>query len=1081
MDFLTYFAILVATTLIQRALAPKIRHPMPALEDFQVPTAEYGRPIPWLFGTRKIKDPNIIWYGDLDRHVKTKDGAKYYTYYMGLHLEICIGPVDAVYKLWYGDKVCWEGEQTASGLIQIEQPGLYGGRYKEGGIDGSFNLLFGEAGQGVNNYLEAQIGLPLSAFRDSFCIVGRKPSLVANSTYIKPIQPTLRCILAGWPDDTPWYPETAIILVPTGDTESALYTAIMAHSPAIYARFEEALNGRANLSTGAGLNGIVNDGSGPSGTYEEGGWPAARLVPDGEQAVALTSGAARTEIQFPYNSAYNYDEHTCITLLVKIRTDSDYRSTSAQYLYHQGDHNIYGIAGLGVYLSVGVTDKVNVIYKTPSDLGGAFHGASVDLPYNLENDTAYFLCIQLSREGGIYNTGFVDVHVGCGATHAGRTDFPNYSVAGLSSTVAVRVGSAGESTFSVLHLHATIDNFVLLTTGLTTEEITDLAAAYCGSNGEDMNPAHIIYKCWVDTHQGMAEAPASIDAVAMAYAANLFFDERMGLSMYWTRQCAIEDFIGEVCRHAGALQTINPRTGQLKIIALRDDYDVSSLDTLTEDDVIEVVEWQDAADGETVNTITVRWVDRDGADQATTYTNRASVQQHGVIAETRDYPGIAMESLARRVAKRDVKESSSNLSKGKLKVSRQGWDKFPGDVFKFSHGPEGIEELVLRVLEIDTGTLTDGAITLTVVQDVFSLPLDVPEISEQGNEWTPPSTDPLPTTLHDVIELPYWALLDVLGTAETATLDDGAGYIAALAAKPSPLTTDIDIWARISPASYAEVRPEQACAPSATLVAALDRSTDTAIDLDDLSQIEEVEAGWIVQIGAGSMAELCRVTAIDVSLATVSVDRAILDTTPQEHAGGAPLFFLPPTASEWARDPTLYADGDTVGVKLQTGTASGELDVDGIPAIDITLAARQIRPYPPGSLEINSEPHPTLLLGALTVTWSERDRVVQGATIVAQTDATDYGPESGTTYNAYAYDDDTEALLDSDTGISVATWSPALYGSHMLRIEIESERDGYVSWQRQVRTFIFVADRARIVVSGDPRETADGTIRDTTG
>jgi hypothetical protein len=51
----------------------------------------------------------------------------------------------------------------------------------------------------------------------------------------------------------------------------------------------------------------------------------------------------------------------------------------------------------------------------------------------------------------------------------------------------------------------------------------------------------------------------------------------------------------------------------------------------------------------------------------------------------------------------------------------------------------------------------------------------------------------------------------------------------------------------------------------------------------------------------------------------------------------------------------------------------------------------------------------------------------------------------------------------------------------MLRIEIEAERDGYVSWQRQVRTFIFVADRARIVVSGDPRETATGNIRDTTG
>lgn len=31
---------------------------------FEVPTAEDGRPIPWLFGTREIKSMNVEWYGD---------------------------------------------------------------------------------------------------------------------------------------------------------------------------------------------------------------------------------------------------------------------------------------------------------------------------------------------------------------------------------------------------------------------------------------------------------------------------------------------------------------------------------------------------------------------------------------------------------------------------------------------------------------------------------------------------------------------------------------------------------------------------------------------------------------------------------------------------------------------------------------------------------------------------------------------------------------------------------------------------------------------------------------------------------
>jgi hypothetical protein len=1081
MDFFTYFAILVATTLIQRALAPKIRNPMPALEDFQVPTAEYGRSIPWLFGTRKIKDPNCIWYGDLDRHVKTRDGAKYYTYYMGLHLEICIGPVDAVYKIWYGDKVCWEGEQTASGLIQIEQPGLYGGRYKEGGIDGSFNLLFGEAGQGVNNYLEAQIGLPLSAFRDSFCIVGRKPALTANSTYIKPLMPLVKRIKKGWPDDTCWYPAKAEI--PDMLPGEGLYDSVAARL----------VNNGGGLDYRWKLNSAF---SAPNDTEEHAGAAAGSLPIKREDDLYLghpgiTGGASGVP------GCTGDDTGVAFGLL-----SADARAAMTVPYFVDGTEPVT----IGAWM---VTDSIS-----PID----FHvfGSNVDNQYGVYQgmwlyvDASGYLHLQFGDGLGAVSSNrisYISTTAPAAPTHT-KTHFfavtydpalvdPKFRVfyAGVEVTMTYNGGSAaavawdsGGSTPRIGFgcgyskspdaLVGTLDEPFLHLDILSDADIADLyAGGLCtqAAGGLDMNPAHIIYNVWVDTHQGMAEDTTSIDADAMEYAANLFWDERMGLSLYWARKSTIEDFIGEVCRHAGALQTINPRTGQLKIVALRNDYDVSSLDTLTEDDVIEVVEWQDAADGEAVNTITVRWVDRDGAKQPTTYTNRASVQQHGVIAETRDYPGIATEALARRVAKRDVRESSANLAKGKIKVSRHGWDKVPGDVFIFSHAPEGIEELVVRVLEIDAGTLTDGAITLTVVQDVFSLPLDVPEISEQGNEWVAPTTDPVEATTATIMEMPYWALLDVLGVAETGTLDDGAGYIAALAAKPTPLTTDIDLWARISPASYVEVRPEQACAPSATLVAALDRSADTAIDIDDLIQIEEVEAGWLVQIGTGALAELCRVTAIDADAATVSVDRAILDTTPQTHDAATPLFFLPPSASEWARDPTQYADSDTVDVKLQTGTASGEIDISTVTAISATMASRQVRPYPPGDVQINSEAHPTLLLGALTVTWSARDRVAQGTTIVTQDDATDYGPESGTTYNAYAYDDSDDTLLDSDTGISAATWSPVITTSCDLRIEIEAERDGYVSWQRQVRVFEYVENEPLLDTDGEYLQDTDGS------
>ncbi len=59
------------------ALAPKPPQPKPAsLSDFDVPTAEEGRPIPVVFGTVTITGPNVIWYGNLRTEAIRKKGGK---------------------------------------------------------------------------------------------------------------------------------------------------------------------------------------------------------------------------------------------------------------------------------------------------------------------------------------------------------------------------------------------------------------------------------------------------------------------------------------------------------------------------------------------------------------------------------------------------------------------------------------------------------------------------------------------------------------------------------------------------------------------------------------------------------------------------------------------------------------------------------------------------------------------------------------------------------------------------------------------------------------------------------------------
>lgn len=66
MQILITIGILIVSSFLAAALAPKPPKQKAALlEEFDVPTAEEGREIPDVFGTVLIRDPNVLWYGDL--------------------------------------------------------------------------------------------------------------------------------------------------------------------------------------------------------------------------------------------------------------------------------------------------------------------------------------------------------------------------------------------------------------------------------------------------------------------------------------------------------------------------------------------------------------------------------------------------------------------------------------------------------------------------------------------------------------------------------------------------------------------------------------------------------------------------------------------------------------------------------------------------------------------------------------------------------------------------------------------------------------------------------------------------------
>lgn len=73
-----FIAVFVVSLVVAYATMPKPQNaPAPGINELQVPTAEEGREIPVLFGTRDLTAPNVVWWGDLKLvPIKKKGGKK---------------------------------------------------------------------------------------------------------------------------------------------------------------------------------------------------------------------------------------------------------------------------------------------------------------------------------------------------------------------------------------------------------------------------------------------------------------------------------------------------------------------------------------------------------------------------------------------------------------------------------------------------------------------------------------------------------------------------------------------------------------------------------------------------------------------------------------------------------------------------------------------------------------------------------------------------------------------------------------------------------------------------------------------
>lgn len=568
--------------------------------------------------------------------------------------------------------------------------------------------------------------------------------------------------------------------------------------------------------------------------------------------------------------------------------------------------------------------------------------------------------------------------------------------------------------------------------------------------GDAMNPAHIIYEFLTAYEFGIGMATSDVNTASFTAAADTLYAEGLMLAFYYAGEQSVEEFINYVLQHIDGSLYPDPTTGQLTLKLARNDFVLGSLMILDTSNILRVSRFSQPLPGELTSEVQVKYEDQaTGAAASVTVQDIAILEMQGgaSVPVVRDYQGIPDGALASKIALRELRQLATPLARGEFLCTRVAATLTVGSVFRLQFPPLGVADMVMRVAEVDFGTLTDGRITLTAVQDVFRVADTVIGVPTASG-WTTPVAAPAASPLRLVMETPYWVIArEVVGDFGVLLndIDPLSGLLLATGNRPGAGAYDYRLYTRVAAAAYVD-QASGAFAPTALLTAAIGR-TDTVFSINSAVDIDFVAPDSWAHIDG----ELVKVVSVTSSALTCK--RGVLDTVPAPHASGVVIHF----ADEFkAVDPTEWSSGQTVNAKLLTRTGLGTLLEAAAPVDSVVMAQRFIRPYAPGKVLVNTVSYPASVTGDLTIDWAHRDRTLQTAYLVEQTEAS-IGPEFGTTYTVRIYNAQTAGTLirtySAIAGISqVYTVAQATTDNGgtkpaNIRIEVESVRSGYVSWQ----------------------------------
>lgn len=708
-----------------------------------------------------------------------------YKYYLGMHMILCHGPVDRILRIRVDGKDAWLGDRN-SGSIYVNNPDLFGGESREGGIQGTVDFEPGGPAQGQNSYLVSKLGSMVPAYRGVVGAVLRQVYIGLNP-YLKKWAFRVQRIHLRQNGVAQWYYPKAEIKVASNFKIRQMFYFALDKSGSM----ETMVGGQSRMRIAKDQLKAVLDAIN-----------TLRIDSKVQVDICVVGWSGSTTSMTRYN-VQNSDITDLKNFVEGIATVFD--GTKFNNAFVSADSFFQASATDSrrramFFITDGAPEPASSVDDAVAAHGdligrtGAYAQNPVDVfAVNIDlGDTSYTALIDNTPQDGIPVVGSADSNALYNAVF--------FAVMGDSSAM---------NPAHIIRECLTDPDWGM---GYADTEIDDQSfmAAADQLHREQMGIS-ILWDRQTSIEDFIGEIIKHIDAV-------LYVDRKTGLF---------------------TLKLVRGGYDKAGLLHLNED-NIDKIENFTRPAFGELT------NSVTVN----YWNVATGNDASVTAQDIALQQMQQVtIGTTIQYPGFVDPLIASRVAQRDLNSLSSQRATCTVYADRTAKDLTIGDVFKLSWEDYNLSEVVMRVTGIAYGDGRTNRIKITCTEDVFDLP-QTAFITPEPPAWEDPNTGPSPVQNQIVFEVPYIELVQQRGQSavdQSLSTEPSLGYLGTAAGRPNAAALNARLFTSGVSSNYEEVGVVDFC-PHAQLASDLGY-LDTQVNLTGGVDLDLVPIPSWAQIG----------------------------------------------------------------------------------------------------------------------------------------------------------------------------------------------------------------------------------------